>query len=599
MSDQKVIEQLKDDPLMPLRHTAEHVLHTAMRELYPDIKLVMGPPIEDGFYFDFDLDQSISQEDFPAIEKKMQEIIDADLPVNMKEVSLKEARSLFKDNNYKQNTLDEIEKRGEKVTICVMGDKKDPRDVDLCMGYHTKKTGDIKAFKLLSVAGAYYKGDEKNKMLQRIYGTAFDSQKELDEYLARVEKAKERDHRRLGKDLELFVFTDLVGKGLPILTHKGYVIRHELEKFIVEEETKMGYQHVKTPDLAKVDLFETSGHYPYYKDSMYPVMEAEDERLILRPMTCPHHFELYRSRPRSYRELPMRIAELAHQYRFEKSGELTGLIRVRIFTLADAHIICAKEQAEDEIKGVLELIEFVATTLGLEKGEDYRYRLSKGDREDEKKYYKYDKAWDFAEDVLRKVLKAGNEPYFEADGEAAFYGPKIDVQMKNVLGKEETAFTVQYDFVMPKRFQLVYIDQDGEEKEAVVIHRSSIGALERVMAFLIEHYNGSFPVWLAPVQIQIIPVSDKQLDYAYKLKDQFFAQGLRVEVNDKDASMGSKIREAQLQKIPYMFIVGEKETANNTISVRLRSEEQHNEQDPQSVLERIKNIYLTRSLKLW
>ncbi len=436
-------------------------------------------------------------------------------------------------------------------------------------------------------------------MLQRIYGTAFDSQEKLDDYLQRLEEAKERDHRRLGKDMDLFVFSDLVGKGLPILTPKGNVIRYELEKFIIDEETKRGYLHVRSPDLAKVELYEKSGHYPYYKDSMYPVMEAEDEKLILRPMTCPHHFELYRSRPRSYRELPMRIAELAHQYRYEKSGELTGLIRVRMFTLADAHIICTKEQAEGEIEAVLDLVEFVSTTFGLVKGVDYRYRLSKGDRQDDKKYYKDDKAWDFAEDVLRKVLKKTGAPYYEADGEAAFYGPKIDIQMKNVLGKEETAFTVQYDFVMPKRFELKYIDDHGAEKEPIVIHRSSIGALERVMAFLIEHYKGAFPVWLAPVQAAIIPISDNQLDYAYEIKKTLLSKGLRAEVNDKDASMGAKIREAQMQKVPYMLVVGEKEEKDRTISLRLRSGEQFGGQKIEELSEKIKNIYLTRSLELW
>ena len=599
MSHQKVIEQLKNNPLMPLRHTAEHVLHTAMQELYPNIKLVMGPPIENGYYFDFDLEDRISQEDFPKIEEKMQEIIDADLPIKMKEVSHKEAKKIFKDNNYKLENLDGIKDRKEKITVCIMGNEKTPRDVDLCMGHHADKTGDVKAFKLLSVAGAYYKGDEKNKMLQRIYGTAFDSQKKLDEYLKLLEEAKERDHRRLGKDLDLFVFTDLVGKGLPLLTPKGTTIRRELERFIVDEELKRGYLHVKTPDLAKVDLFEKSGHYPYYKDSMYPVMEADDERLILRPMTCPHHFELYASRPRSYRELPMRIAELAHQFRYEKSGELTGLIRVRMFTLADAHIICTKEQAGSEIEGVLDLIEFISSIFGLVAGEDYRYCLAKGDRDDKEKYYKDDKSWDFAEEVLRKALVKRNAPYFEAEGEAAFYGPKIDVQMKNALGKEETAFTVQYDFVMPKRFELKYVDKTGEEKEALVIHRSSIGCIERVMAFLIEHYKGAFPVWLAPVQIEIIPISNGQLDHAQEIKKMFFSKGLRAEVNSKDGTMGAKIREAQIRKVPYMFIVGEKEVENGTLSVRLRSGEQYNDLKISEVLEKISDIYLTKSLKLW
>jgi len=599
MSNQKVIEQLKDDPLMPLRHTAEHVLHTAMRELYPDIKLVMGPPIEDGFYFDFDLEQRISQEDFPKIEEKMKEIVDAKLPIIIKEVKYSEAKKLFEDNPYKSENLESIKDRKEKITICLMGNEKNPRDTDLCMGHHAKNTSDVKSFKLLSVAGAYYKGDEHNKMLQRIYGTAFDSQEKLDKYLANLEEAKERDHRKLGKELDLFVFTDLIGKGLPLLTPKGAVIRRELEKFIVDEETKRGYLHVKTPDLAKVDLYEKSGHYPYYKESMYPIMESEDERLILRPMTCPHHFELYASRPRSYRELPMRIAELAHQYRYEKSGELTGLVRVRMFTLADAHIICTPQQAEAEINGVLDLIEFISTTFGLVSGQDYRYRLSKGDRQDEKKYYKDDKAWDFAEEVLRNTLIKRHAPYYEADGEAAFYGPKIDIQMKNVLGKEETAFTVQYDFVMPKRFELSYIDKDGQQKETIVIHRSSIGCIERVMAFLIEHYKGSFPVWLAPVQAEIITISDTHLDYAYELKNKFLVKGLRVEVNDRGDSMGAKIRDAQLQKVPYMFVVGDKEAKNNTLSLRLRTGEQYQDLKLDEVLEKITDIYLTRSLKLW
>jgi threonyl-tRNA synthetase len=409
-------------------------------------------------------------------------------------------------------------------------------------------------------------------MLQRIYGIAFNTQKELDAYLEKQEEIKKRDHRKIGKDLDLFVFSDLVGKGLPIFTEKGSAIRRELERFIVDEEIKRGYKHVYTPDLAKVELYKTSGHYPYYKDTMYPLMKVDEEELILRPMTCPHHYQYYASKPRSYRELPFKIAELAKQFRYEKSGELTGLIRVRSFCLADSHIICQKEQAVDEIMNVLDLIEYVANVLGLNAGR--RYRLSLGDRKDEKKYYKDDTAWDYAENVLRQVLIQRKANFFEAGDEAAFYGPKIDIQMKNFAGKEDTAFTVQYDFVGPKRFNLTYIDSDGKEKEPIVIHRSSIGAVERTMAFLIEHYAGAFPVWLSPVQAAIIPISDNHLEYARKIEKELKAMDVRVQVDDRNERMNQKIREAQLQKIPYMLVVGDKEEANNTVAVRLRTGEQ-------------------------
>ncbi|KKR71793.1 MAG: Threonine-tRNA ligase, partial [Candidatus Levybacteria bacterium GW2011_GWC2_40_7] len=388
-----------------------------------------------------------------------------------------------------------------------------------------------------------------------------------------IEEAKKRDHRKLGKDLGLFVFSDLVGKGLPMLTAKGATIRRELERFIVDEEIKRGYQHVITPSLAKVDLYKTSGHYPYYKNTMYPPMIVDDEKLILRPMTCPHHFMLYKSEPHSYRELPIRLAELSPQFRYEKSGELTGLMRVRMFCLADAHIISQTENAKEEIKKVLELIDFVNSTLGMVKGKDYRYRLSLGDRKDTKKYFKDDVSWDNAEQVLREVLVDIKAPFFEAPNEAAFYGPKIDIQIKNISGHEETAFTVQYDFVMPKRFQLTYIDTDGKEKEPVVIHRSSLGAFERTMAFLIEKYAGALPLWLSPVQISIIPIGERHVKAAQKVMEEMKTAGIRVELNEKNEPMGAKIREATLQKIPYMAIIGDREIADNTVSVRTRSGE--------------------------
>jgi len=575
---------IQNKKLEAMRHSAEHVLTQAMLKLYPGLKMAMGPATEDGFYFDFDFKGKISEDDFSKIEEEMKKIIKKDLPFKKENLTIEEARKLFKNNKYKQEWLDEIENKGEKATVYWTGDE----FVDLCGGSHVTSTGKIGPFKLLSTAGAYWRGDEKNKMLTRIYGTTFPTQKELDKHLSMLKEAKKRDHRKIGKDLNLFVFSDLVGKGLPLFTQKGAVVRRELERFIVDEEIKRGYQHVYTPDIAKVELFEKSGHYPYYKDSMYPVMEVEGERLILRPMTCPHHFQLYASRPRSYKELPMRIAELANQYRYEKSGELSGLIRVRLFCLADAHIICRKDQVESEIDSVLDLIDYVSKILGLKIGKNYQYRLSKGDRKDNKKFYKDDKAWDFAEEILRKALKKRKAPYFEAEGEAAFYGPKLDVQMKNIVGKEETAFTVQYDLVMAKRFELSYIDRDGKEKEPVVIHRSSIGALERVIAFLIEHYVGAFPVWLAPVQVKVLPITERNIKYANSVTNKLKKENIRVEVDERNKTLPAKVRDAQLEKIPYMLIVGDKEEKNKTVSERGRSGKDYGQQKLEEFIKNIK-----------
>jgi threonyl-tRNA synthetase len=410
-------------------------------------------------------------------------------------------------------------------------------------------------------------------MLTRIYGTCFPNREGLDNYLTRQEEAKKRDHRKIGKELGLFVFSDLIGSGLPMLTPKGATIRRILERFIVDEELKRGYQHVVTPPLAKVDLYRTSGHYPYYKETMYPPMKVDEDELILRPMTCPHHFMLYKSSPRSWRELPVRFAELANQFRYEKSGELSGLMRVRVFTLADAHIITQPEKAKDEIKAVLDLIDFVNKRFGMVKGDDYRYRLSLGDRSESKKYFKDDAAWTHAEQVLREVLEETEAPFYEAPNEAAFYGPKIDVQVKNVAGHEETAFTVQYDFVMPKRFDLTYVAPDGSLKQPVVIHRSSLGAIERTMAFLIEKYAGAFPVWLAPVQVTLIPIAERHVPAAQKMAQSLTSRGIRVEVDDKSEPMGAKIRNATLQKVPYMGIIGDKEVTQERISIRTRKGE--------------------------
>jgi len=542
----------------------------AVKEFWPGVKLAIGSAIETGFYYDFDFPgtEKISELDLPKIEAKMEEIKKQNLPFIRKEISLSEARKLFARQPYKLELIDGLAEDGAK-TFCTyaIGDF-----LDLCVGPHLESTKKIGSFKLLSIAGAYWHGDEKNKMLTRIYGVCFSTQKEVDEYLRLLEEAKQKDHRIIGQNLDLFVFSDLVGKGLPLFTEKGSTIRREMERYIVDEEIKRGYKHVYTPDIAKVDLFKKSGHYPYYKDTMYPVMKVDEEELILRPMTCPHHFQLYASRPRSYRELPIRYAELAKQFRYEKSGELTGLMRVRLFCLADGHIIARKEQAVQEINGALDLIEDVAKALDLKIRKDFRYRLSLGDRSSEKKFYKDDGAWDFAENILRQVLTDREAPYFEAKGEAAFYGPKIDIQMKNILGVENTAFTVQYDFVMPKRFNLTYIDENGQKKEAIVIHRSSIGAIERVMAFLIEKYNGAFPVWLSPFQVKVVPISEKSFDYAQSVTKKLREQEIRVELDERDERMQAKIRDAEKEKVPYVLVVGPREAESDSVSVRARGE---------------------------
>ncbi|MFA6594123.1 MAG: threonine--tRNA ligase [Candidatus Buchananbacteria bacterium] len=560
----------KNEQLDKIRHSTSHIMAYAVREIFGDkIKFAIGPTIDDGFYYDFDLgDKTFTTEDLKAIEKRMAELIKKKLPFEKSDLPVKEALKKMSDQPYKQELINDLAKAGETaVSFYAVGDF-----TDLCRGPHVENTKELGVFKLMKTAGAYWRGDEKNKMLQRIYGTAFETKEQLAEYLKMLEEAEKRDHRTLGKELDLFVFSDLVGKGLPIFGPKGATIKRELERFTIDEELKRGYHHVVTPDLAKVDLYKKSGHYPYYKDTMYPVMKIDEEELILKPMTCPHHFMFYKSEPHSYRELPYRIGEIAHQYRYEKSGELSGLTRVRMFCLADAHIIAAKDQAKQVIKEVLELIDFINGTLGLVKGKDYRYRLSLGDRSDNKKYYKDDASWDYAENVLREVLTEVKAPFYEAANEAAFYGPKIDIQVKKVSGSEETAFTVQYDFVMPERFDLFFTNKEGEQEKPIVIHRSSIGCLERTMAFLIEHYAGAFPTWLSPVQAVVIPVSEKFTDYGQKVYDELLAAGVRVKLDDADESLGKRIRNAEKQKTPYILVVGEKEAAAKTVSVRKRGE---------------------------
>ncbi|GIK83419.1 MAG: threonine--tRNA ligase [Patescibacteria group bacterium] len=586
-------EQHSQEELEKLRHSAAHLLAAAVMELYPEAKPTIGPATDEGFYYDFDFGSApINEDSLVEIEKKMRFLVKNWGAFERQEVSAEVALQNYRYNSYKTELIDEIVQSGEVLTLYKSGNF-----VDLCRGGHIEKPSvNLKYFKLLSLAGAYWRGSERNKMLTRIYGTAFFSQQELDEYLKMKAEAKERDHRKLGKELGLFVFSDTVGKGLPLWTAKGATIRRELERFVVDEEIKRGYQHVYTPDIANLDLYKKSGHYPYYKESMYAPIQIEEEEYMLRPMTCPHHFELYNAHPHSYKELPMRIAELAKLYRFEKSGELTGLIRVRSFCLADSHIVCMKSQAKSEINGVLDLIEYMAQTFGLQPGVDLSYRLSLGDRADDKKYFKDDASWDFAEDALRQVLQERGSKFVEAEKEAAFYGPKIDVQMRNVNGKEDTAFTVQYDFVMPQRFDLQYVNENGAVEQPVVIHRSSIGAIERTIAFLIETFSGKFPVWLAPVQVKILPISDKYLDYAQEVYSQLLRENIRVELDNRSERLQAKIRDAQMEKVPYMLVVGEQEVADKTVAVRSRDTKEQNVVSITDFLANIKSEIQERKL---
>jgi len=569
------IEKKDDLQMHKVRHSLSHLLAAAVLEKWPKTKLAIGPVIENGFYYDFDFASPVSDKDLLGLEKRMREFAKRNLSFTKKNITSAQAEKLFVHAPYKKELISELRIKKAPLSIYETstnkGSKKETVFMDLCSGPHIKKTSEIAldAFKLTHLAGAYWRGDEKNKMLTRIYGVAFADKKELDVYLKMQEEAARRDHRVLGKELGLFVFSDVVGKGLPLWTAKGAIIRRELEKFIVEEEIKRGYEHVYTPELANLDLYRKSGHYPYYKDSMYPSMKIDGDEFMLRPMTCPHHFELYLSRPRSYRELPMRIAELAKLFRYEQSGELSGLLRVRSFCLADAHIICAdEEQAKQEIAGALDLIDFISKTFGLKMGRDYSYRLSLGNSKDTKKYYKAPALWARAEKILREVLQERRATFVEAKDEAAFYGPKIDIQMKNVLGKEDTAFTVQYDFVMPKRFSLTYIDKEGKDREAVVVHRSSVGAIERTIAFLIERFAGAFPMWLAPVQVAVIPVSQKHGAYAKKVSLALSDYGVRVSLVDDGQTLGKRIRAIELQKVPYTIVVGDREKSAKTVSVR-------------------------------
>lgn len=558
-----------EDGLYILRHSTAHLLAQALKRLYKDVKLELGigPVIENGFYYDIDMEEAITVEDFKKIEKEMQKIVNENLEIVRHEVPRAEALRRFEEIS-DELKLDLINDLPEDAVISIY---EQGEFFDLCRGVHLPSTGKIKVFKLLSVAGAYWRGDSNNKMLQRIYGTAFVKKAELDEHLRMLEEAKERDHRKLGKELKLFTNSQKVGQGLPLWLPKGATIRRIIERYIVDKEASLGYDHVYTPVLGSRELYETSGHWNHYRDGMFPSMEMDNEELVLRPMNCPHHMMVYKNDIHSYRELPIRIAELGTMHRYEMSGALSGLQRVRGMTLNDAHIFVRPDQIKEELKRVVNLTLEVYKDFGLE---NYSFRLSYRDPADTKKYYADDEMWEKAQGMLKEAMDEMGLDYYEAEGEAAFYGPKLDVQVRTALGKDETLSTVQLDFLLPERFELTYVGEDGKQHRPVVIHRGVVSTMERFVAFLIEEYKGAFPTWLAPVQVQVIPVSPQvHLDYAKKVQDELRRAGIRVELDTREEKIGYKIREAQMQKIPYMLVVGDNEVTENGVNVRKYGEQ--------------------------
>ncbi|AQY51288.1 threonyl-tRNA ligase [Listeria weihenstephanensis FSL R9-0317] len=551
-----------EDALQILRHSSAHLLAQALKRLYPDVAFGVGPAIDTGFYYDIDTEAVISEETFPVIEKEMQKIVRENLPITREEVSREEAIKRFKaiGDHYKLELIEAIP-ADETVTIYTQGEF-----FDLCRGIHVPSTGKIQVFQLLSVAGAYWRGDSNNKMLQRIYGTAFFDKNGLKEFLRMQQEAKERDHRKLGKELELFANSQEVGQGLPLWLPKGATIRRVIERYIVDKEERLGYNHVYTPIMANVELYKTSGHWDHYHEDMFPTMKMDNEELVLRPMNCPHHMMIYKNDIHSYRELPIRIAELGMMHRYEMSGALSGLQRVRGMTLNDAHVFVRPDQIQDEFKRVVELVLAVYKDFDIT---DYSFRLSYRDPENTEKYFDDDAMWEKAQGMLKDAMDDMGLDYYEADGEAAFYGPKLDVMVKTAIGKDETLSTVQLDFLLPERFDLTYIGEDGEKHRPVVIHRGVVSTMERFVAYLIEEYKGAFPTWLAPIQMEVIPVSiDAHMDHSKALKDKLMYAGFRVEIDERNEKLGYKIREAQTKKIPYALVIGDQEVENNTVNVR-------------------------------
>lgn len=548
-------------------HTASHIMAQAVNRLYPGTKFAIGPAVDNGFYYDMELPQAITNDDLAKIEAEMKKIIKEDIEIERFELPVAEALALMKGQDYKEELIREHAAEGEHISFYKQGDF-----TDLCAGPHLMRTGNVKAVKLTSITGAYWRGDASNKMLQRLYGIAFPKQSLLEEHLTMMEEAKKRDHNKLGRELELFTTSDVIGQGLPILLPKGARIVQLLQRFVEDEEQRRGWLLTKTPFMAKSDLYKISGHWDHYKDGMFVLGDEEKDKEVfaLRPMTCPFQYQAYLNRKRSYRDLPLRYNETSTLFRNEASGEMHGLIRVRQFTISEGHLMCTPEQLEDEFRKCLELAIFMLKTLGLY--EDVSYRFSQWDPNDREKYIGTEEQWNEAQGLMERILNHLEIPYEIGIGEAAFYGPKLDIQIKNVYGKEDTLITIQIDQMLAEQFGMVYTDKDGKQKTPCIIHRTSIGCYERTLALLIEKYAGAFPLWLAPVQVKLLPIADRHLDYLYEVKKQLEDKGFRCEVDDRSEKIGYKIREAQLEKVPYMVVVGDKDIENNTISIRKRKE---------------------------
>ncbi len=552
------------------RHTASHILAQAVKRLFPQAKLAIGPAVDDGFYYDFDIDEKFTPDDLKKIEDEMKKIVKEDLELNRFALPKEEAVAKFEaeDEPYKVELAEGIAD-GEEISFYSQGDF-----TDLCAGAHLMSTGSVKAFKLTSATGAYWRGDSSKKMLCRVYGTAFPKAAQLEEHLAMLEEAKKRDHNKLGRELELFTTVDVIGQGLPVMLPKGAKIIQILQRFVEDIEAQHGWQLTKTPLMAKRELFKLSGHWDHYLDGMFVMGDPEDytkECFALRPMTCPFQYQAYLNRARSYRDLPLRYDETSTLFRNEESGEMHGLIRVRQFTISEGHLMCTPEQLEDEFKGCLELAIFMLKTLGLY--EDVSYRFSQWDPQDTEKYIGTPEQWNEAQGMMARILDNLEIPYKVGIGEAAFYGPKLDIQIKNVYGKEDTLITIQIDQMLAEKFGMEYVDRDGQKKNPYIIHRTSLGCYERTLALLIEKYAGAFPMWLAPVQVKILPIADRHLDYAYDVKKQLEAKGMRVELDDRNEKIGYKIREARLQKVPYMLVIGDSEVEAGAVAVRKRGED--------------------------
>jgi len=562
------MENQEYNELQALRHTASHILAQAVKRLYPSAKLAIGPAIENGFYYDFDCEISFTPEVLEQLEKEMKKIVSENLKVERFVLSREEALALMKDEPYKIELINEIPE-GEEISFYKQGEF-----VDLCAGPHVSYTKKVKAFKLLSATGAYWRGDSKNKMLQRIYGTAFKTQEELEKYLADVEEAKKRDHNKIGRQLGYFTTVDIIGQGLPIILPKGTLVLRTLQRFVEDEEERRGYLQTKTPYFAKRDLYKISGHWDHYRENMFVIGDKSDEDnpaedvFALRPMTCPFQFQAYLTELRSYKDLPLRYNETSTLFRNEASGEMHGLIRLRQFTISEGHIACTPEQLEGEFADALDLAQFMLKTLGLDK--DVSYRFSKWDENNREKYIGDSAQWEAVQSTMRRILTDLNINFYEADGEAAFYGPKLDIQIKNVHGKEDTLITIQIDFQLAERFGMVYVDKDGTRKHPYVIHRTSIGCYERTLALLIEKYAGAMPTWLAPEQVRVITITDGQKEYAESVQKRLKDAGIRAGIDVRNEKLGFKIREAQLEKLPYMLVVGDKEKENGTLGVRSR-----------------------------